>query len=37
MPKTALRARDALKLLNHGPVVLVTSREGGRLGVITLA
>lgn len=37
MPKTALRARDALRLLNHGPVVLVTSREGGRLGVITIA
>jgi flavin reductase (DIM6/NTAB) family NADH-FMN oxidoreductase RutF len=37
MPKTALQAREALRLLNHGPVVLVTSQEGGRLGVITLA
>jgi len=37
MPKTALRARDALRLVNHGPVVLVTSREGGRSGIITVA
>lgn len=37
MPKTALLAHEALRLLNHGPVVIVTSREGGRVGVITLA
>ncbi len=37
MPKTALRTHEALRLLNHGPVVLVTSRESGRLGIITLA
>jgi flavin reductase (DIM6/NTAB) family NADH-FMN oxidoreductase RutF len=37
MAKTALKARDALSLLNHGPVVLVTSQHRGRVSVITLA
>jgi len=37
VPRVVLTAREGLRLLNHGPVVLVTSSSGRRDDVITLA
>lgn len=37
MPNRALRARQATRLINHGPTVLVTSRHAGHSNIITLA
>ena len=37
MPKRALNSAKMLRLVNHGPTVLVSSGHGGRNNIITLA